>query len=303
MKLSYIRERILHDPVSFVAECEAAYLKKLRAAAKSIADRADECPVVLISGPSGSGKTTSAKIIEAYLDEWGLETHAIPMDNYFLTLTAEEQALMAANKLDLESPGRLDAALLHEHLAAFRACRPVELPVFDFPTSTRHGSGTILERKKGELIIFEGIHSLNPTLFGDTDDFTTRLYVSVRTRVELPTGGVLHPSKVRLARRMIRDRRTRAREFPETAAMFDSVERGEQAYIMPHKHRAQLDIDTFMPYELGVYKDFLPEELQGAFEWVDELLALLHALPAIDPALVPPDSLLREFIGGGTAEA
>ncbi len=302
MELSYIRDRILGDPAAFVAECEAAYLEKLRTAAAFVAERAEACPVVLISGPSGSGKTTSAKIIESYLDRWGIETHSVAMDNYFLSLGDRERELLAENKLDLESPDRLDAALLHEHLAAFRACRPVEMPFFDFPTSTRRGSGQILTRKKGELIIFEGIHSLNPSIFGDTDDFTTRVYVSVRTRVGLPSGGELHPSKIRLARRMIRDGRARGRSFSDTVAMFGSVERGEQNHIMPYKHRAHLDLDTFVPYELCVYKSFLPEVMEGQAEWAGELFELLHALPTLDPTLVPKESLLREFIGGGTEE-
>lgn len=300
MRLEDIKSRVLADPVAFVAECDEAYHAKLKSVANTIASRAAECPVVLISGPSGSGKTTSAKLIERYLDEMGLETHSIAMDNYFLSLTDEQKQLLVRGELDLESPERLDAALLQEHLAAFKDCREVEIPKFHFPTSSRVWTGETLRRKKGELIIFEGIHSLNPDIFGATDDFTSRVYVSVRTRVSLPEDGVvLHPSKVRLARRMIRDKRSRARRYEDTAAMFGSVERGEQSFIMPYKHRAQMDVDTFIPYELCVYKSFLPEDAPQGEPWLDELFELLHALPTLDPAHVPADSLIREFIGGG----
>ncbi len=302
MKTQDIISRIEKDPRAFVAECDHAYRERLKAAVKCIADRAADCPVVLISGPSGSGKTTSAKIIEQYLDNMGLETHAIAMDNYFLPLTNEEKELLRENKLDLESPVRMDAALLAEHLEAFRACREVELPKYHFPTSSRIKSGETLKRKKGELIIFEGIHSLNPALFGTTDEFTSRVYVSVRTRLDLPRGGELHPSKIRLARRMVRDNRTRNRRFADTVGMFGNVEIGEQKFIMPYKHRAQVDIDTFIPYELCVLKNFLPEAVEGAPILFDELAELLRVLPALDPALLPADSLIREFIGGGMFE-
>ena len=295
-----IKDRVLADPVTFVAECDKAYHEKLRDVAKTIAERSAECPVVLISGPSGSGKTTSSKLVERYLEELGLETHAIAMDNYFLPLTDEEKELLKRNELDLESPVRMDAALLQEHLEAFKDCREVELPKYHFPTSSRIPGGEVLKRKKGEVVIFEGIHSLNPELFGATDDFTSRVYVSVRTRVTLPDDhGILHPSKIRLARRMIRDRRSRNREYGDTAAMFGSVERGEQNFIMPYKHRAQMDIDTFIPYELCVYKSFLPEDAPLAEPWLDQLFDLLHALPTLAPAHVPADALIREFIGGG----
>lgn len=300
MRLEDIKNRVIADPSAFVAECDAVYQQKLRDVAKIIAARASSCPVVLISGPSGSGKTTSSKLIERYLEELGLETHAIAMDNYFLSLTSEQRELLARGELDLESPERMDAALLQEHLEAFKDCREVELPRFHFPTSSRIWTGETLKRKKGEVVIFEGIHSLNPDLFEATDDFTSRLYVSVRTRVSLQDEeNVLHPSKVRLARRMIRDRRARARAYEDTAAMFASVERGEQNFIMPYKHRAQMDVDTFIPYELCVYKNFLPEDAPLDEPWLDQLFDLLHALPTLDPALVPPDSLIREFIGGG----
>lgn len=300
MRLEDIKNRVLADPADFVAECDAAYHEKLRTVAQTIADRSRECPIVLISGPSGSGKTTSSKIVESYLDGMGLETHSIAMDNYFLPLTDEEKELLARNELDLESPVRMDAALLQEHLEAFKDCREVELPKYHFPTSSRIKSGEVLKRKKDELIIFEGIHSLNPELFGATDEFTSRVYVSVRTRVTLPEGhGILHPSKIRLARRMIRDRRSRNRAYEDTAAMFGSVERGEQNFIMPYKHRAQMDIDTFIPYELCVYKNFLPKDSPLSEPWLEELFELLHALPTLDPSHVPANSLIREFIGGG----
>ncbi len=302
MELDHIKHRVEQDPAAFIAECDAAYHEKLKKAADHIKDRAEECPIILISGPSGSGKTTSAKLIERYLDRMGLETHAIAMDNYFLSLTDEEKEQMRQNKLDLESPARIDAALLCEHLEALRCGREISLPRYHFPTGTRHQSGETLRRKKGELIVFEGIHSLNPDIFGDTDSFTSRIYVSVRTRVTLPNGGVLHPSKIRLARRMVRDNRTRGRSFEKTAEAFASVERGEQNFIMPFKHRAQVDIDTFIPYEPCVYKSFLPEQIDSREEWVDELFALLHALPTLDAGAVPSDSLIREYIGGGIAE-
>ena len=297
-----IKDNILRDPAAFVKECDHAYREKLRLVAKEIAEQAEDCPIVLISGPSGSGKTTSAKLIEGVLDAAGLETHAIAMDNYFLTLTAEQRELLARGELDLESPERMDGALLEEHLDALNRGVEIELPKFHFPTSSRVPSGRTLKRKKGELIIFEGIHSLNPALFGATDEFTSRVYVSVRTRVTLPDEhGILHPSRVRLARRMIRDRRSRSRAFEDTVAMYGSVERGEDRFIMPYKHRAQWDVDTFIPYELCVYKNFLPETLEGQDEWVGELFELLHALPTLSPDLVPEDSLIREFIGGGLA--
>ena len=59
-------------------------------------------------------------------------------------------------------------------------------------------------------------------------------------------------------------------------------------------------MDTFFPYELGVYRHDLLEELSalpdGSAE-VDMLVDFLSAVAPVDPALVPADALIREFIG------
>ena len=68
-------------------------------------------PILLLSGPSGSGKTTTAQRMEAMLDSRGVQTHTISLDCYFTTLSPEE-----VKKVDLESPERLDKALLEEML-------------------------------------------------------------------------------------------------------------------------------------------------------------------------------------------
>ena len=70
---------------------------------------------------------------------------------------------------------------------------------------------------------------------------------------------------------------------------------------MPFKHRADYDVDTFMAYELSVYKnDILDKlrELDDAPELADTI-KVLESLTAIDKKYVTPDSLICEFIGNG----
>ncbi|MDD6098277.1 MAG: nucleoside kinase, partial [Oscillospiraceae bacterium] len=64
-------------------------------------------------------------------------------------------------------------------------------------------------------------------------------------------------SKIRLMRRLVRDMKFRQRSFAETVRMFRSVEEGENKYIMPFKYRSTYDVDTFMPYEVGAYRNLL----------------------------------------------
>lgn len=288
------------DAAAFVAACEKTYSRQLTKIADHIAAHREQCPIVLISGPSGSGKTTTALMLEEKLDRRGIETHALSQDNYFRTLTEADRALMAEGKLDLESPDRVDADLLNRQLQDIIAGKTVELTEFDFPTHTRRPSGKTLTRQPGEVVILEGIHTLNPAVVTLPADQTVRLYVSVRTRVEGPDGTLLHPKYIRLLRRMLRDVEGRGRPAAGTLAMFHSVNRGEDTFIMPYKHRSSFDVDTYFPYEIHVYRNYLLDTLQAMADKpeIAAILPILSAAAPLDATAVPATALIREFIGG-----
>ena len=300
MLLTDICQKASRDPLAFIEKSEAEFRDKIDALALSVSNGASDRPVVLLSGPSGSGKTTTSHMLAARLLQMGITTHIISMDNYFRTFTEEEQRLFRRHELDLESPERVDNDLLSTQIEAMMKGESVTLPHFDFTTNINSKSDVTLRRKSGEIMIFEGIHALNPSVIGGADDYTSRIYVSVRTRIEHDDGQLLHPSKIRLARRMLRDKRERARSFADVLWIYSAVERGEDLYIMPYKHRADLDVDTFIPYELCVYKNSLPRRMpeeEKQHPWLSELLDVLAQIPAIDPHPIPQNALIREFIG------
>lgn len=303
LHIDHINEMTKKDPAAFMLATDEAYQNQLVAIASHIRATHRQRPIVLISGPSGSGKTTTAQMLERILDTWGLESHTLSMDNYFKSLSPEEQRMADRGELDLESPERVDATLLHEQLLAMVRGEPVSLPRYDFVNACRVDSGRILERKENEIVILEGIHALNPDVVRLPDENMTKLYISVRTRV-VYDDITLHPSKVRLLRRMLRDRVGRGRRPEETIALYSSVQRGESHFIMPYKHRADFDIDTFIAYELGVYKKAFYEELKDIHDEpeIDALLTILEHTDEIDAVGVPRGSLIREFIGGGEFE-
>lgn len=289
----------ISSPEEFVRNIDNEYQYKLRKIAAEIAENSDERPIILLSGPSGSGKTTSAMMISRILAESGVVMHTLSMDNYFKSLSEEEKILAAEGKIDLESPDRVDAELLSSQIEEIRAGEEVELPKYNFVNSARE-AGCKFRKNHGELVIFEGIHALNPAVIKVPDSHVCKIYVSVRTRI---TDGntVLHPSRIRLMRRMIRDGKFRQRTLRETMKMFHSVEEGENKYIMPYKYRSDFDLDTFMAYEPAVYKDFL---MTGLREMTDvpeirELLSVMENVSPLDDDFVPADSLVREFIGSG----
>ncbi len=299
-KIIDINQKIHNDKKGFIAQCDEFYAQKIQDVADLIKKNIEKTPIILLSGPSGSGKTTSALSIEHILDNSGIETHTLSLDNYFFPLNDNEKTMFEQGKLDLESPKRVDTDLLNSQLEKMINCEAVELPKFDFKQNKRVNSGVILKRAKNEPIILEGIHSLNPDVIKIPDENTLKIYVSVRTRVGY--GSVLmHPSKVRLIRRIIRDSIYRNRLPEETIKMFHSVEIGVEKYIMPYKYRSDIDIDTFIPYELSVYKPLVFDKLKRLpkTEEIDEILTVLSAYDSLDEQDVPKESLIREFIGTG----
>ncbi|HBF86741.1 MAG TPA: nucleoside kinase, partial [Clostridiales bacterium] len=272
---------------------DADYLGKVRKIADKIADFSEEKPIVLLSGPSGSGKTTTAAFLEKFLDENGHEAHTVSLDNYFRTVYDHER-----ETIDFESPSRVDGELLSEHIKLLSECGEVNVPVFDFVNAVRTEKRVPLKRKHGEIIIFEGIHALNPETVRFGDESTVKIYVSVRTRIS-DGFEVFEPKYIRLLRRMCRDKLFRGRDIRETLYHFDSVEDGEVKYIMPYKYRADFSIDSFIPYELGVYKTDLYSDLLQIKDddRISLLKRLLKEIGETQPETVPENSLIREFIG------
>ena len=303
INLYEINEHIESSPELFVIDAEAAYDKALRTLADDICRHASEKPITLISGPSGSGKTTTACRLEQILDAAGFSSHTLSMDNYYADGTRNKDIVDQFGEPDYESPLRLDTDLLNTQLAQLARGEEVELPVFDFAAQKQLKSGKKLRRKPHELIIMEGIHALNPEVTGDTHEIANRIYLSVRTRITMGDDR-LHPSLIRFARRLIRDHRTRGRLPAESCEMLSSISRGENLYIMPYKHFADYELDTFMGYELSIYQPMLLEtvrqlaETAAAESGVPMLLKFLEALTPMEPTWIPDQSLVREFIGG-----
>lgn len=307
MNICHLEElnRLLEvDPHKVIADAESAYEQKILDAATQIRDSAKERPIVLVSGPSGSGKTTTALRLEKILDSWGYEAHTLSMDNYFYGHAESNMPIDEDGQVDLESPMRLDVSLLAEHLDKITQCIPVEAPTFDFPSQRRSHITIPLHRRNGELVILEGIHSLNPQVIGQASEYSIGIYISVHTYIQNQQGQTLSPDSLRLCRRLLRDHLYRGQSYENTIARLRSVSRGETLYIMPHKERACISIDTFLPYELAVYCSELSAGLQQVDdnfliqEGLANLKSLLSQTPPLSKDLVPANSLIREFVGG-----
>ena len=304
-QLQEINRRIKTDVTEFLEECDQAYAQRVSLAADRILSNLDKSPVVLLSGPSGSGKTTTAMKIAEELQRRGVNTHAVAMDNYFKSLNRKTAPRTPEGDIDYESPQCLDMKLLDQHFAALSRGEEIIIPKFEFARQMRNDHlGTPLRLKKNEIAIFEGIHALNDACAG-RNPAATCLYISARSDVLEGEDLRFKGTWMRLTRRAVRDYNFRGTGVGETMDMWANVRRGEKLYISPFKHRANYIFDSSLPYEVSVMKHYamplleaVPQENVRRRELLDLIHGFEHFLP-IDPALVPPASLLREFIGGG----
>ena len=305
-QLSKINQAIRSDVKGFLEECDAAYQRKIDDAAEQIIRNLPNSPLVLLSGPSGSGKTTTAMKIDDALEKRGVITQTISMDNYFQTVSPETTPRTADGSYDFESPLCMDMELLNEHFDALAQGKEIRIPRYDFCRQMRDTSRcTTLRLKENEVAVFEGIHALNDDVAGRHPE-ATKIYISARSNILDGERLVFKGTWMRLTRRAVRDLNFRGSDILTTLAQWANVRRGEELYISPFKHRANIILDSSLPYEVSVMGHYaLPlfEAVPAENPRRGELLEMIDAfqqLEPIDPELVHPDSLIREFIGGGS---
>jgi uridine kinase len=303
-----INKRVAEDPEGFALECEAIYNRKVMEAAAGIYERAQISQVVFLSGPSGSGKTTTAQKICDAINNLGIHAHTVSLDKYYLSQNHDAAPRTDDGEVDLESPFCLDLKLLNEHFHRLEFGEEVLIPHFCFELQERDPSmAAPLKLEENEIVIFEGIHALNDML-ADEHPNAFKLYISARSDIEDSSGICFKRTWTRLLRRVVRDELFRGMGASRTLKMWANVRDGEKKYISPYKYKADLLFDSSMAYEVPVMKRFALKaisEVPDGTERLDELRALLPVLrefEEVDPELVPRDSILREFIGGGIYE-
>jgi len=300
-----INKRAIEDPIGFTRESEAIYNRKVMEAAAMVKERAERSQIMFLSGPSGSGKTTTAHKLCSALENLGVRAFTVSLDKYYLTPDPETTPRTPDGAYDRESPYCLDLDLLSEHFRLLDRGEEVIIPHFSFKLQTREAAKEMpLKLGRGEIVIFEGIHALNDML-ADKHPEAYKLYISARSDIEREGMICFKRTWTRLLRRIVRDENFRGTDASDTLKMWANVRHGEKVYISPFKHKADLLFDSSMPYEVPVMRRFALNALADVPEGIERLEELRAVLPAlmefeeVDPELVPPDSILREFIGGG----
>ncbi len=286
---------------------EALHEQRIARIATQIAERRDQVRLVLIAGPSSSGKTTFSRRLAVQLLANGVRPVAVELDNYFVNrdLTPRDEQ----GHFNFEALEALDLALLNRNLIQLMAGEEAALPKFNFVTGLRE-PGVTLRLGPDQVLIAEGIHGLNPNLLPAIPaERIFRIYASALTQLNIDRYDRVPTTDTRLIRRIVRDARTRGYSAADTIGRWESVHRGERAYIFPYQENADVMFNSALVYELAALKPFAePLLLQiepGTPGYVEakRLLAFLQWFTPVPVDPIPDNSILREFVGGSNLES
>ena len=298
-----------------VHESEAAYEDDVATAASLITERRDEVRMVIISGPSSSGKTTTTIKLERRLKRRGLKFVTLNVDNYFFDLELHPKDEFG--DYDFETPQALDLSLINEHLKRLITGERVMIPFYDFKTSKRQLNHSAMQLSENEILLIDSLHGLYPEMTGDIpDEKKFKLYLEPLLQMKGPDGRYIRWTDLRLIRRMLRDAVHRAYQPQQTLEHWHYVRASELRNIIPYSATADFIINSGMPYEVPLYRPRLLDLFaqwegqykgnplrQDAYMRAARLHKVLQAVePVEDDSPVPPDSVLREFIGGSSLE-
>lgn len=290
------------NPSDFLKNCSEEYHKKVKAAAEKIFfDKSKK--IVMLAGPSSSGKTTTSKILSEYINGFGGKAYTVSLDDFYHPHSVG-YPLDENGKPDYECVEALDIELLHKKLRELSDGKKTTLPVFDFKTGERMNGAKIIELNENDVIIFEGLHALNPVITDNLDAKELfRIYVSVSSRVYNENGDIILSKRdLRFIRRMVRDFSFRSTSVEFTFGVWQSVARGEDKYLFPYEYLADTKLDSFHPCEPCVFSQRATELLSHVEnnEYKEKANRLEYALSLFnktDYSFLPENSLLREFTG------
>ena len=262
---------------------------------------------IMVAGPSSSGKTTTTKKIALDLEAQGIKTLLISVDDYF-----KDRCDTPKNEdgsYNFECMEAIDLVSLNHDLKALGDGEEVRLPRFNFITGKREYYEYPVKLEKDAIILMEGLHCLNRELTPDIPDEEKFLvYLSPFMPLNIDRHNYISTTDLRLIRRMIRDNRTRGYDVSKTIDSWQSVRRGEEKYIFPYVHQADMVVNTSLVYELGVLKVFAEPILYSVdntsiyYEEARRLISFLKSYFPISSEYISDSSVLREFIGGSYFE-
>ena len=160
----------------------------------------------------------------------------------------------------------------------------------------RHGAQQIAQTRRAGNVG----QPISSALFAGTDDH----FLPVPQFARCPCGVELDLAAFAVHWSDGGDAQFRGYTASQTLARWPKVRAGEERHIFPFQNEADIFFNSGLAYELAVLKLWAEPRLAAVtiddpnYGTARSLIDLLSTLLPIDAGVVPPTSLLREFVGG-----
>lgn len=310
LNVNNLNNEAIENLSSLILDSENFYTNQIAEIAKFITRKESNIKIILLAGPSAAGKTTTSSLLRLHLGMLGKRVVVISLDDFFLSRKLTPR--LPDGSYDFENINSINLPKLNKFLDEIIETGKSHAPKYNFITGEPDPVEEEILIDSNTILIFEGLHALNPKLIKHNQDKACRIYIALSSNYVNEDETILSAKDVRLIRRITRDYYTRGFSPLETIELWDNVLAGEEVNIKPFKKYADFIINSTHNYEPLLYanytKKLLEEDIKNPSSKLDKQKfenvikkanKLIHALKAFEPidkSLMPSTSLLWEFI-------
>ncbi|MBP9997686.1 MAG: nucleoside kinase [Bacteroidales bacterium] len=282
---------------------EALQERKIVKIAEDIANRHQKGKVklVLITGPTSSGKSTFCQRLSVQLKACGIKPLSFSTDDYFVNRM--DTPRLPDGSFDFDNFDTVDHDMLQRDVLRLLAGDEVDIPEYNFVTGLREYNGKKIQLKKGNILLIEGIHALNPMLTDKiNDNCKYRIFINTMTSYSLDDHNSIPTSDNRLLRRIVRDHNKGAFTAQQTISNWPNVRRSEGKWIYPYQEKADVLFNSAYLVEFAVLRphaEMILRTVPRNSKEYSEALRLLNFLSYFTPVSdkdIPSTSLIKSFI-------